>query len=59
MITLLNIRKSFNKYLSLEKDIYEEGCKILDEVTIEEDIRLIGLTISSLESNSLRQLTFY
>lgn len=51
--------KTFNKFLSLEKDIYEEGCKILDEIVIVEDIRLIGLTISSLESNSLRQLTFY
>ncbi|MBU5314718.1 DNA polymerase IV [Clostridium bornimense] len=51
--------KTFNKFISSEKEIYEEGCKILDEINIKEYIRLIGVTISSLDNNNLQQLTFY
>lgn len=40
--------KTFNHYLNNEKEIYIEGCKILDSIEDLEDLRLIGLTLSNL-----------
>ncbi|WP_027623853.1 DNA polymerase IV [Clostridium lundense] len=49
--------KTLNYYIKNEDDIYCIACEILDDIEFEDDIRLIGLTLSSLMENKIKQLT--
>ncbi|MPM74607.1 DNA polymerase IV [bioreactor metagenome] len=51
--------KTLSKYISLKDEIYEEGCKIIEELELKEDIRLIGISITSLKTNEIQQLTLF
>ena len=51
--------KTLSKYISLKDEIYEEGCKIIEEFELKEDIRLIGISITSLKTNEIQQLTLF
>ncbi|KAJ51979.1 DNA polymerase IV [Clostridium tetanomorphum DSM 665] len=50
--------KTINNYINDEKTIYSIACVILDEMKIEDSIRLIGLTVSNLTENKIEQLKF-
>ncbi len=45
--------------ISSSKDIYIVGSNILDEVVLEENIRLIGLTVSNFSDNNIEQISFF
>ncbi|MBU5228397.1 DNA polymerase IV [Clostridium senegalense] len=51
--------KTLNKYVFEEEAIYNEGEKILDSIELTEDIRLIGISISSLKKDLVEQLTLF
>lgn len=51
--------KTLQEYIFTKEQIYEVGCKILDSIDLEEEIRLIGLSISSLKNNEVEQLTLF
>ncbi|WP_010291698.1 DNA polymerase IV [Clostridium senegalense] len=51
--------KTLNKYVFEEEEIYNEGEKILDSIELTEDIRLIGISISSLKKDLVEQLTLF
>ncbi|GAA0117363.1 DNA polymerase IV [Clostridium senegalense] len=51
--------KTLNKYVFEEEEIYNEGEKILDSIELKEDIRLIGISISSLKKDLVEQLTLF
>jgi DNA polymerase IV len=46
-------------YISTEEEIYKEACVILEELELEEKIRLIGLSISVFEENKIEQLSMF
>lgn len=49
--------KTLPHHISKEEDIYKEACDILMNLPLNEKIRLIGVSISSLEENKLEQIT--
>lgn len=49
--------KTLNEFIKSEQDIYNTACEIIDDIDLEDDIRLIGLTLSSLTENKIEQLT--
>jgi DNA polymerase-4 len=51
--------KTLRYYVNDEGDIYNEACFILEEITLDEKIRLIGLSISNLKENKIEQLTLW
>jgi DNA polymerase-4 len=51
--------KTLVYYVSSAEEIYKEACSIIDELELEEKIRLIGLSVSSLKENKIEQLSFY
>lgn len=51
--------KTLNNYVSSYDDIFEVAVNLLDEIEIDQDIRLIGLTASNLESLKLEQLSLF
>jgi DNA polymerase IV len=51
--------KTLKDYIWKIEDVYREGCIILDEVDFTEDIRLIGLSISSLKEDKIEQLSLF
>ena len=51
--------KTLNKYINLKEDIYVEGCKLLEGFELVEELRLIGLSISSLKGNEVEQLALF
>lgn len=51
--------KTLVHYVANEEEIYKEACSIIDELELEEKIRLIGLSVSSLKENKIEQLSFY
>jgi DNA polymerase-4 len=51
--------KTLLHYISSEEDIYKEACSILDELELQETIRLIGLSVSSLKENTIQQITMF
>ncbi|SCG82608.1 DNA polymerase IV [Proteiniborus sp. DW1] len=51
--------KTLNNYISSFDDIFEVAVNLLQEIEIEHDIRLIGLTVSNLESLKLEQLSLF
>lgn len=50
--------KTLSQFISKEEHIYKEACDIIDEAELEERIRLVGLSISSLKENSIEQISF-
>jgi DNA polymerase-4 len=46
-------------YIFKEDDIYREAASILDEIELQEKIRLIGISISSLKENIIEQLSMF
>ncbi|MEG0773940.1 DNA polymerase IV [Clostridium sp.] len=51
--------KTLGVYISSSEEIYREACKILDSIDLKEEIRLIGLSITSLSNNEIQQLTIF
>lgn len=51
--------KTLKNYIWSMEDIYKEGCEILDTINLKEDIRLIGVSLSSLKENNIKQLSFF
>ncbi|MFA5523048.1 MAG: DNA polymerase IV [Tissierellales bacterium] len=51
--------KTLNNYICSFEDILEVAVYLLDEIVIEYDIRLIGLTVSNLETLKLEQLSLF
>ncbi|MBC2582085.1 DNA polymerase IV [Clostridium sp. DJ247] len=50
--------KTLAHYVFSEEEIYKEACSILEELELEEKIRLIGISISSFKENRIEQLSF-
>jgi DNA polymerase IV len=51
--------KTLSVYVSSAEEIYREASKILDSIDLKEEIRLIGLSITSLTNNEVEQLTLF
>lgn len=51
--------KTLPAYISKYEEIYREGCIILEELELEEELRLIGLSISSLKEDTIEQLSLF
>lgn len=51
--------KTLPYYISQEEDIFKEACDILTNLELNDKIRLIGVSISSLEENKMQQLTLF
>ncbi|MBM7870372.1 DNA polymerase-4 [Clostridium pascui] len=51
--------KTLINYIDSDEDIFKVSCEILDAIQFEDSIRLIGLTVSSLSDNSIRQMCFF
>lgn len=51
--------KTINNYTYSQKEIYEVGISLLDEIKIKTPIRLIGLTISNLLTSEMEQLSLF
>ncbi|MFL0267022.1 DNA polymerase IV [Candidatus Clostridium radicumherbarum] len=51
--------KTLMHYISNEEDIYNEAIIILEEIELQEKIRLIGLSISSLKENYIEQMSMF
>ncbi|ABS40527.1 DNA polymerase IV [Clostridium botulinum] len=50
--------KTVNDYIRDKDEIYNIACDILEHINFKEPIRLIGLTVSNLGENKIKQLTF-
>jgi len=50
--------KTVNNYTRDKDEIYSIACDILDNINFKEPISLIGLTVSNLGENKIKQLTF-
>lgn len=51
--------RTLTHYIFNEDDIYREAASILDEIELQEKIRLIGISISSLKENITEQLSMF
>lgn len=51
--------KTLAHYISSEEDIYKEASIILEGLELQEKIRLIGLSISSLKENNIEQISMF
>lgn len=51
--------KTLPYYISSEEDIYREACTILEELELEEKIRLIGVSVSAFKENRIEQISFF
>lgn len=51
--------KTLIHYISSEEDIYKEACNILEELELEEKIRLIGVSVSSFKENKIEQISMF
>lgn len=51
--------KTLNNYINSFDDIFEVAANLLYEIEIDQDIRLIGLTASNLETLKLEQLSLF
>ncbi|WP_099187646.1 DNA polymerase IV [Tepidibacter mesophilus] len=50
--------KTIHHYTDSYDEIYSIACNLLKEINIQNDIRLIGLSVSNLSDNKIEQLTF-
>lgn len=51
--------RTLNKYIFKEEEIYEEAIKILNNIVLDREIRLIGVSLSSLRENTKEQLSLF
>lgn len=51
--------RTFNDYLRSPEDIYQAACDILEELPLEKDLRLIGLSVSNFQEEEIKQLSFF
>jgi len=51
--------KTLPLYICNPEDIYREACDVLMEIALIEKVRLIGLSVSSLKENSLKQISLF
>ena len=51
--------KTILKYVDSYEDIYEIACEMLDEEKLEEELRLIGISITSFKEENKEQITFF
>lgn len=51
--------KTLPDFISKNDEIYRESCIILDEIEFEENIRLIGLSVSTLKEETIKQLSLF
>ena len=51
--------KTLIHYICSEQDIYKEACSILEELKLEDKIRLIGISISSFKENRIEQISMF
>ncbi|AEB76466.1 DNA polymerase IV [Clostridium botulinum BKT015925] len=51
--------RSLDKYISSRQEIYKISCNILDSIEFTEEIRLIGISLSSLKGVEMEQLTLF
>lgn len=51
--------RTINVYSDSKETLYSEACKILDEIEIETELRLIGLSVSNFVTFSKKQLSFF
>lgn len=51
--------KTLTYYAAASEDIYKEACDILEDLKLEEKIRLIGMSVSSLKENKIEQLSMF
>ena len=51
--------KTLNKFIQNEDDIYKASREILEAEKLEEEIRLIGVSVSSFKENKIEQLAFF
>lgn len=51
--------KTINVYSDNQQTLYCEACKMLDEIQINIDLRLIGLSVSNFVTFSKKQLSFF
>ena len=51
--------KTILKYVDSYEDIYEIACEMLDEEKLEEELRLIGISITSFKEDNKEQITFF
>ncbi len=51
--------KTLNNYINSFESIFEVAVSLLEEIEIDHDIRLIGLTVSNLEDLKLEQLSLF
>lgn len=50
--------KTIYKYINSFDEIYNTACHLLDSISLEEELRLIGLSVSNFSDNTVEQLTF-
>jgi DNA polymerase-4 len=51
--------KTLQHYISTKEEIFLEGCSILEELQLLEEIRLIGMSITSLKEDKIKQLSLF
>jgi DNA polymerase-4 len=51
--------KTLLHYIASAEEIYKEASDILEEIELEEKIRLIGISVSSLKENKIEQLSMF
>ena len=51
--------KTLMHYIWQAEEIYKEACSILEELELQETIRLIGISVSALKENTLEQMSMF
>jgi DNA polymerase IV len=51
--------KTLMHYITQSDEIYKEACSILEDIELEETIRLIGISVSALKENTVEQLSMF
>lgn len=51
--------RTLNYYIFNKDDIYKEACSILDEIKLNEKVRLIGVSVSNFKETKIEQLTMF
>ncbi|EQB87025.1 DNA polymerase-4 [Clostridium punense] len=51
--------KTLNKYIYSKRDIFEAAWRILEVLELKEEVRLIGVSLTSLKTNEEEQLTLF
>lgn len=51
--------KTLMHYICQAEEIYKEACSILEELELQETIRLIGISVSALKENTVEQLSMF